>query len=265
MKLGTLLLALEMGFAPHRAGLASIEGDDDGGGGGGSDPADDAGGDGGAKGGKGSKSDPTFTKDDVDRIVKAALAKRDRSDGRAKGELEAARAREAELSRELEELRASIDDAKDSGDPKRELAALRRDLAKLQREHAQAVKDRDEAVKGRDDLAGKIKRSSIESAIRGALSKSGAHTQGLEQAVRLLSMEGSAEVDEDGVVTLTIGGMAYDGDSLAKAAQAWLAANPHFARAVDGGSNGRRPGSARVDVDLDKLSPAELIRRGLES
>lgn len=261
MNLGTLLLAYEMGFAPHRAGLASITGgDDDGGGAGAGGDAGDTGdtGDGGADKGR------TFSQGDVDRIVKAALAKRDRSDGRAKSELEAAKAREAELSRELEELRASIDDAKESGDPKRELAALKREMAKLQREHAQAAKDRDEAMKGRDELAGKIRKSTIEGALRTALTKSGAHAQGIEQAVRLLSMDGSAEVDEDGTVTLTIDGMAYDGDSLAKAAQAWLTANPHFARAVEGGSNGRRPGSARVDVDLDKLTPAELIRRGLE-
>lgn len=204
----------------------------------------------------------TFSQEEVDRIVASRVAK---AKGESKGALSAseqAKARVAELEAELEETRGKLapDDAS-----KAEQAKATRENARLTKELADAKAAAAAATTQLGDLTAKQKTSAIETVVRKALGASGAHTQGLEQAVRLMVAEGAAEVDDEGV-TVTINKVPYTGDeAIAKAAAAWLTANPHFAKGVDGGSGGRRPNGGAGPADLEKMSARNLLRAGMRA
>ncbi len=201
-----------------------------------------------------------FTQEEVDRIVASRVAK---VKGESKGALtasEQAKAHIAQLEAELEETRSKLapDDA-----TKAEQAKIARENARLSKELADARAAAAAATTQLGDLTAKQKTAAIETVVRKALGASGAHAQGLEQAVRLMVAEGSAEVDDEGV-TVTIDKVPYTGDAaIAKAAAAWLTANPHFAKSVDGGSGGRRPNGGAGPADLEKMSARALLGAGM--
>jgi hypothetical protein len=230
-------------------------------------PPDEGGAEGGAgasDGTEGATPPPkTFTQEEVDRIVAARVAK---AAGAGKAALTAqqqAAARVAELEAELEETRGKLLPAQ----------GHEADLAKTARERDRLAKELTDAKAREDALSGQVselstrqKNAAIESVVREALGKSGAHGAGLNQAVRLMVAEGAAEVDDEGV-TITIDRVPYTGEAaIAKAAAAWLNANPHFQKSPDGGSGGRRPnGGALPPADMDKMSAGALLRTGLKA
>jgi hypothetical protein len=231
-------------------------------------PPDEGGAEGGAgasDGTEGATPPPvkTFTQEEVDRIVAARVAKVSSAGKTAQTEQQKAAARVAELEAELEETRTKLLPAQ----------GHEADLAKTARERDRLAKDLADAKARENALAGQVtelstrqKNAAIESVVRDALSKSGAHAPGLTQAVRLMVAEGAAEVDDEGV-TITIDRVPYTGEAaIAKAAVAWLNANPHFQKSTDGGSGGRRPnGGALPPADMDKMPVGALLRAGLKT
>lgn len=207
--------------------------------------------------------EPTLalTQAQLDQIVQRAIAKEKRGTSRTVAEITQAK---AQLEAELAEARAAAEGA---GDPsknpeiakaQREAAAAKAQLEALAKEKAEALAKLEGMTKAQRDRA-------VSDTLRAELTRAGAHAPGLEQAARLLAMEGAAEVDEDdGSITLTISGIPYRGATLAKAVAVWLAANPHFAKSPAGGSGANRPnGNGRMPADFSTASPVDLISAGL--
>lgn len=203
-----------------------------------------------------------FSEEQVNRIVADRLAKANRAGTGVASEAAQAKARAAELEAELEEVRGKM--------APNEQAQI--EANKAARRAAQLEADLKAATAQRAELEGKLgelttrqKSAAVSDVVRKALATSGAHTQGLEQAVRLMVSEGAAELDDDGV-TITIDRVPYTGEAaITKAAAAWLLANPHFQKSTDGGSGSRRPNGGGVPLDMDKLPAASLISRGLRA
>lgn len=203
-----------------------------------------------------------YSEEQVNRIVTDRLAKAKRSNAGGADEAAQIKARAAELEAELEELRGKVAPSEqaqiEANKAARRAAQLEADL--------NAAKAREAELSGKlGELTTRQKSAAVSDVVRKALATSGAHTPGLEQAVRLMVSEGSAELDEDGV-TITIDRVPYTGEAaITKAAAAWLLANPHFQKSTDGGSGGRRPNGGGVPLDMDKMPAASLISRGLRA
>lgn len=199
----------------------------------------------------------TLTQEQLDRMIASRVAKVQNAGKKTAAELSAERDR---INAELEQLRQQQADP--SANP--EVVKAAREAAKLKADLEALAKERDEFRARAESMTKAERDRKVGDVLRAELTRAGAHAQGLEQAAKLLSMDGTAEVDEDGQVTITIAGIPYTGASIAKAAGAWLAANPHFAKGLDGGSGASRPGARNgAALDFDKASPEALLRAGL--
>jgi hypothetical protein len=201
-----------------------------------------------------------LTQTQLDAIVQRAIAKNERKATRTVSEIQAERTR---LETELAEARAALEG---SADPTKnpELAKAQRELARLQAEKDALAKERAEAASKLDAMTTAQKQRAIGDTLRSELTRAGAHATGIDQAARLLAMDGTAEIDDDGTITVTLAGVPYSGPTLSKAVGAWLTQNPHFAKSPEGGSGASRPnGSRGPALDFEKATPEALISSGL--
>lgn len=220
---------------------------------------------GGASGAQGTEQTQTETQTEktitlTQSQLDAMLAKRGKSATRT---VEETRAELARREAEILELRQAIEGANDPA-KNTELAKLQREIARRDAE-IKAERDRAEAATKRaDEMTAREKATKVTETLRAALTKAGAHAPGIDQAARLIAMDGAAEVEDDGSVTLTIGGVPYSGPTIEKAASAWLASNPHFQKSPSGGSGARPSNGASAQVlDVDKVPASSLIAAGL--
>lgn len=205
----------------------------------------------------------TYTKDDIERIVKQRLKKAEAENAKLAANAEKAAKDLEALSAKFAKLEEAHE-ASGKSEIEKELAKTQRALAKLEAEKADAVKAATEAAALAAQATAGLKTTKLEAMLREGLRSSKAHGQGLDQAVRLMLAEG-ATLDDEGAFTMKLGEVPYD--KPADAAKKWLEANSHFAEGTAGGAGTRIGGSngkLHTPAELDAMPTTSLIATGLK-
>lgn len=204
-------------------------------------------------------ADKTFTQAELDRIVQKRVADAEKK--------YADHSTLKERAAKAEELQAKLEEFESKGKPAGDVAVsrLEKQIAKLQSDLETSTKKLTESD-AKAGAAEKARRDShIGTVARDALAKAKAVPGAMKHAAALFAQEAKSELDIDDAtgeirgVQFTVGTTVYD--DAAKAAEAWLLLNPHFASAPAGGAGTRHPnGGAPLPRDLSSLPTDELAR-----
>lgn len=207
--------------------------------------------------GGGATGEKKFSQEDVDKAVSARLARESKAfEKKLADATKAATDKTAALEQQLADLTAKFDDA-GKNDGQKELAKLQRELAKVQQSLADVTKERDEAVTGRDAAAAKHKDHVRDSKLTEALLAAKVLPNAAAKAVKLMASEAEVEIDDDGKVSVTLGGRVYD--DVGKAASAFLDANTFLKAHPGGGAGTKNNGSGKGATAGDEMDERVLL------
>ena len=198
------------------------------------------------------------TKEAVDKAIKDAL------NGRTTEDIDKA-------FEELEELRSRVDaEGEGSGSKKFETAVesavekrIKRITGPMERELTTLKSKLEGTEKERDAAVGSLRRRNIDEAVRDAATSAGVMPEAVGDVVALGRELFDTETDDDGTVRV----MSRDGKGGDPVS--WVremkTKRPYFWPASQGGGAGGGGKGNIKGQSLDKLSPRELLERGLQS
>lgn len=206
-------------------------------------------------------NDPAVEKRFTQADLEAAIDKRLKA---TRNELEATKAtaaKAAELEKKLEELTHTLETKGKPEDEKKRIEQ-EREFKRIQAALEGTTKERDNEKARAEKALSELTSYMVTSKLSDGLGAAKALPTAMSQAVKLMSLEGNARL-EDGKVVVTVGGLDFVDDAKGAAA-AWLKMNPHFATAQGGtgtGSSKGPPGDQAVK--LGDLGVEDLLRTGL--